>query len=56
MHIQVDQIETTFDNAIRDYRVGQDNPERMESVNNAVDFVQNTVCYVYITSKFELHN
>ena len=44
MHIQVGQIGATFDVAIRDYRVGQDDPLRMESVNNAVDFVQNTVC------------
>ena len=49
MHIQVAQIETTFDDAIRRYVVGQDNPQRMESVNNAVDFVQNTVCNAMCT-------
>ena len=59
MHMQVDQIANTFDTAIRGYVAGQDSGNRMESINNAVDFVQNTVCTcaipcVYIASNFEL--
>ena len=61
MHMQVDQIANTFDTAIRGYVAGPDSPNRMPSINDAVNFVQNTVCMcaipcVYITSNFELHS
>lgn len=42
-HTQVDQITATFDRTIRDYRVSQDDSDRMQSVNDAVTLVQTTV-------------
>ena len=40
--VVVDQIATTFDTAIGGYRVGQDAPDHMQSINDAVIFVQTT--------------
>ena len=50
MHMQVDQIANTFDRAIRGYVVGQESENRMQSINDAVNFVQNTVCTYQILS------
>jgi len=43
-HIQIDQIAGTFDTAIMGYRTAQDHSEFMQSINDAVAFVQTTVC------------
>ena len=42
-HTQVDQVTATFGRTIRDYRVSPDDPEYMQSVNDAVTLVQTTV-------------
>ena len=43
-HIQINQIAATFDTAVSGYRVSQGARDHMQSINDAVAFVQTTVC------------